>query len=174
MFAVTERLLLRPGWTEDAPALAQAVGDREVARNLAHVPWPYSQSDAEAFLGQPHDPARPTFLICLRSNNQIIGGIGLSGDAEPNLGYWIGRAHWGCGYATEAGRAVLALSDASLRLPRIKACHALDNPASGAVLRKLGFRATGRKVWMASLARGTLESLLFAREREDYAHPLAA
>jgi len=174
MFAVTERLLLRPGWIEDAPALTQAIGDRDVARNLAHVPWPYSQADAEAFLSLPQDPTRPRFLICLRSNNQIVGGIGLSGDDEPNLGYWIARAHWGRGYATEAGRAVLALADASLRLPQVKACHALDNPASGTVLRKLGFRATGRKIMMASPVRGAMESHLFVREREDYARPLAA
>jgi len=174
MFAVTERLLLRPGWIEDAPALARAIGDRDVARNLARVPWPYSEADAEAFLSLPQNPARPRFLVCLRSNNQIVGGIGLDGDEEPNLGYWIARAHWGRGYATEAGRAVLALADASLRLPQIKACHALDNPGSGAVLRKLGFRAAGRKTVMASLARGAMESLLFVREREDHARPLAA
>ena len=38
MFAITERLLLRPGWAEDAPALARALGDERVARNLTRVP----------------------------------------------------------------------------------------------------------------------------------------
>ena len=50
MFARTERLLLRPGWAEDAPALARAIGDEMIVRNLAVVPWPYSLRDAEAFL----------------------------------------------------------------------------------------------------------------------------
>jgi len=174
MFAVTERLLLRPGWIEDASALARAIGEREIVRNLARVPWPYSVEQAEAFLSLPQDPLRPSFVICLRTNGKIIGGIGLSGDVEPELGYWIARSQWGCGYATEAGRAVLALADASLRLPRIKSRHAIDNPASGSVLRKLGFRCTGRKAWTASLARGTMETLLFLRDREGYAQPLAA
>ena len=174
MFAVTERLLLRPGWIEDAPALARAVGEREIAHNLARVPWPYSRGDAEAFLAQPIEQLRPNFLICLRSSNQLVGGIGLHGDIEAELGYWIARDHWGRGYATEAGRAVLALADASLRLPRIKARHALDNAASAVVLRKLGFRSTGKKAWTASFARGTMETRLYIREREESAQALAA
>ena len=50
MFARTPRLLLRPGFPEDAPALAAAIADQAIARNLANVPWPYSMRDAEAFL----------------------------------------------------------------------------------------------------------------------------
>ena len=40
MFARTKRLLLRPGWAEDAGTLAEAIGDFAVARNLARVPHP--------------------------------------------------------------------------------------------------------------------------------------
>jgi RimJ/RimL family protein N-acetyltransferase len=174
MFAVTERLLLRPGWIEDAPALAAAIGHQEIAHRLARVPWPYSEGDAESFLNEPSDPLRPHFLICLRSNNRLIGGIGLSGDIEAELGYWIARDHWGRGYATEAGRAVLALADSSLRLPRIRARRAIDNAASAKVLRKLGFHPTGKKTWSASLAGGTMETCLYAREREEARQALAA
>jgi len=174
MFAITERLLLRPGWIEDAAALTAAIGDREIARNLMRVPWPYSQADAEGFLTQPADPLRPRFLICLRDSNRLVGGIGLSGDFEAELGYWIARDHWGRGYATEAGQAVIALADNSLRLPRIKARRALDNAASANVLRKLGFQPTGKRVWSASLARGTMETCLYAREREEAPQALAA
>jgi len=174
MFAVTERLLLRPGWSEDAPALAAAMGDQEIVRNLTRVPWPYAQLDAERFLALPADPTRPHFLVCLRDGNRLIGGIGLSGDIEAELGYWIARDHWGCGYATEAGRAVLALADNSLRLPRIRARRAADNAASANVLRKLGFRPTGKKTWSASLARGPIETCLYTREREEAPQALAA
>jgi RimJ/RimL family protein N-acetyltransferase len=174
MFAITERLLLRPGWPEDAPALARAIGDARIVRNLTRVPWPYALGDAERFLAAPCDPLRPHFLICLRDRPQPIGGIAICGD-EPELGYWIARGHWGRGYATEAGRAVIALADASLRLPRLKSSHAIDNPASGKVLRKLGFTPTGRKVEVASAARGApMEMRLFAREREEPARALAA
>lgn len=174
MFAVTERLLLRPGWAEDAPALAAAIDDAQIARNLTRVPWPYAVGDAEDFLNLPADPLRPQFLICLRDTNQIVGGIGLSGDVEAELGYWIARDHWGRGYATEAGQAVLALADSSLRLPRVRARRMLDNAASANVLRKLGFQPTGKKSWSASLVRGTVETCLYTREREQAPQALAA
>ena len=174
MFAVTERLLLRPGWIEDAPALAAAIGNQEIARNLTRVPWPYGVSDAETFLSQPVDPLRPHFLICLRDSNRLVGGIGLSGDVEAELGYWIARDHWRRGYATEAGRAVIALADGSLRLPRIRARRMLDNAGSANVLRKLGFQTTGKKIWAASLVRGTVETCLYTREREEASQALAA
>ena len=73
-----------------------------------------------------------------------------AGDAE--LGYWIAEKRWGRGYATEAARALLATA-AGLGHRRIVSGHFTDNPASGAVLAKLGFRRTGT-VQSASLARG--------------------
>ena len=42
MFARTPRLLLRPGWREDAPALFRAIADERIVRNLATAPWPYT------------------------------------------------------------------------------------------------------------------------------------
>ena len=157
MFARTERLLLRPGWAEDAPALARAIADEAVVRNLATAPWPYALQDAEAFLASPRDPAMPSFLITERTDGapQIVGACGLgrrpSGAVE--LGYWIGRAHWGKGFATEAGRALIDIARA-LKLPRLEASHFLDNPASGRVLEKLGFKPTGLSAARYSSARG--------------------
>ena len=168
MFAITERLLLRPGWAEDAPALSRAIGDEAVVRNLARVPWPYSLGDAESFLALPQLAHRPRFLIFLRDTAELVGGIGLNGQsaAEAELGYWIVRHHWGKGIATEAGQAVVDLADASLRLPRLIASHAVDNPASGSVLGKIGFRPTGAYGDLPSLGRGCiLRTRLFARER---------
>jgi RimJ/RimL family protein N-acetyltransferase len=153
MFAVTERLLLRPGWTEDAPALAHAIGEEAIARNLAHVPFPYTLADAEAFLALAPDPLRPKFLIFLRERPELVGGIGLSGEETAVLGYWIARGHQGQGYATEAGLAVMTLARESLRLSNLAACHAVDNPASGRVLTKLGFQPIARKARLHSLAR---------------------
>src|SRR5438874_4473461 len=114
MFARTERLLLRPGFPEDAPALAAAIADQTVVRNLAVVPWPYTLRDAEAFLASPRDPVLPSFLIFERTEAapQLVGSCGLarrpSGAVE--MGYWIARPFWGRGYATEACRAVIDIA----------------------------------------------------------------
>jgi RimJ/RimL family protein N-acetyltransferase len=168
MFARTERLLLRPGWIEDAPALVQAIGELSVARNLARVPYPYGLGDAEAFLSQPQHPVLPNCLIFTRTagSPRLVGGIGLDRDAKGRieLGYWIARPYWGLGFATEAGRAIMAYADASLRLPQLEAGHFLDNPASAHVLRKLGFQPTGEVRARYSVAREAMvPCALFSR-----------
>lgn len=156
MFARTERLLLRPGFIEDAPALAEAIGDEGIVRNLARAPWPYGEAEAHTFLTMERPELYPDFIILQRTAGKprLIGGVGFAPaqDGTTEFGYWIARPHWGLGFASEAGRAALAVSRA-LGLGRITAAHFVDNPASGAVLRKLGFRATGRIVQRNSVAR---------------------
>ena len=99
MFARTPRLLLRPGFPEDAPALAAAIADEQIVRHLATAPWPYRMRDATAFLAAPRDPVLPSLLIFERTQNAptLAGACGLgrrpSGAIE--LGYWIARSHWG-------------------------------------------------------------------------------
>lgn len=145
MFARTPRLLLRPGWREDAPALAAAIGDFAIVSRLARAPWPYTLGDAEAFLAADHGPL-PNFLIFARTLGapRLVGGIAFdSTDDGVELGYWIARPYWGLGFATEAGRAMLDIADNGLRLPKLRAGHFADNAASGRVLTKLGFEPTG-------------------------------
>jgi RimJ/RimL family protein N-acetyltransferase len=146
MFARTPRLLLRPGFPEDAPALAAAIGDEGIVRNLAGAPWPYRMRDADAFLGTPRDPVLPSLLIFERAQSplQLIGacGLGRRPSDAVELGYWIARAFWGLGYATEACTALIDIARA-LALTRLEGSYFLDNPASARVLEKLGFEPTG-------------------------------
>lgn len=158
MFTRTERLLLRPAWREDAPALFHAIADEGIVRNLATAPWPYEPAHADAWVTTQRAPGRPALLIFRRSSAAaplLVGGIGLhdTADGKVELGYWIARPFWGRGYATEAGRAVIGTARAALRIDRIVAGHFLDNPASGGVLRKLGFKPTGAVRARHSLAR---------------------
>lgn len=183
MFARTPRLLLRPGFPEDAPALAAALGDQAIARNLANVPWPYSMRDAEAFLAAPRDPVLPSLLVFERTGGapQLIGACGLgrrpSGAVE--MGYWIARPHWGRGFATEAGRSLIDIARA-LRLLRLEASHFIDNPGSARVLDKLGFESTGLIAPRMNCARGEevparLMRLELARSHQRHEQePLAA
>lgn len=155
MFARTPRLLLRPGWAEDAPALASAM-DETICRNLAASPWPYTLRDAEAFLARPRDPLLPSFLAFERTDGapRLVGGCGLgrrpSGAVE--LGYWIAREHWNRGLATEAAGAVLDIAR-TMGFAQVEASHYLDNPASARVLEKLGFTPTGITALRMSCAR---------------------
>lgn len=159
MFARTQRLMLRPGWREDAPALAQAIAHEAVVTKLGRAPWPYGLRDAETFLGTDGGRIDPRFLIFRHDGEAValIGGIGIDMAAQdgPELGYWLTPGAWGQGYATEAGRAVVAIARDTLRLPRLAAGHWIDNPASGRVLAKLGFVPTGHTEQRPCRARRT-------------------
>lgn len=157
MFARTPRLLLRPGFPEDAPALAMAMSDKAIARNLAVVPWPYTLRDAEAFLASPRDPVLPSFLIFERTESapRLIGscGMGRRPSGAVEMGYWIARSHWGRGFATEACRALVDIAR-TLGLSSLEGSHFIDNPASARVLDKLGFESLGIIAPRLSCARG--------------------
>jgi RimJ/RimL family protein N-acetyltransferase len=151
-------LLLRPGFPEDAPALAAAIADQAIARNLANVPWPYSVRDAEAYLASPRDPILPSLLIFERGQGapQLVGSCGLGRRASGlvEMGYWIAKPFWGRGYATEACRALIDIAR-TLGLSSVEGSHFLDNPASARVLEKLGFEPVGIVAPRLSCARGT-------------------
>jgi RimJ/RimL family protein N-acetyltransferase len=175
MFARTERLLLRPGFAEDAAAVAAAIADEAVVRNLAMAPWPYGESDAAEWLAMEQHPLLPSLLMVKRTGGtpRIIGAIGIhdidheDGSKSLEIGYWIARPYWGLGFATEAGRAVLDIARTN-GLPPLSAGHFIDNPASGAVLRKLGFRPTGQIVPRYSRARSAyVPCALFEQGEED-------
>lgn len=156
MFARTERLLLRPSWPEDAAELHAAIADENIVRNLASAPWPYTPEEAVRFATLDHDESYPAFLLMLRTDGapRLIGACGIGGhDGEAELGYWIARPYWGLGFASEAGRAVLNIAKA-IGHSRLVAGHFTNNPASGRVLRKLGFQDTGKTVQRFSKARG--------------------
>jgi RimJ/RimL family protein N-acetyltransferase len=157
MFARTDRLLLRPGFPEDAQALAAAIADHGILRNLATAPSPYSLRDAEAFLVQPRDPVLPSFVITERTAGapRLVGacGLGRRASGAVELGYWVARSNWGRGLATEACVALIDIAR-TLRLPALEGSYFVDNPISGRVLEKLGFEATGIVAPRFSCGRG--------------------
>lgn len=169
MFAITPRLLLRPGWQDDAPELFEAINDRDIVRMLARAPWPYTLADAEQWLGSEPAPLHPSFLLFERTGGSPVfigsAGLGKDDDGKTEMGYWLRRSHWGKGFATEAGKAVLDIAR-SLGHQHLSAGHFTDNPASGNVLRKLGFRSTGKIEQRQSRGRSepTSPCLLFEQD----------
>lgn len=141
----TERLVLRPLRGSDAAAIAALLSDWEVARFLAAVPWPYTREDAEAFVA---DSARPrddgSRRWAIEHEGEVIGVIGIDTfNAAKNLGYWIGRAHWGKGLMREAAAAVI---DAFFRAEGdvVLTSGAFEpNRASRGLQRRLGFVEVG-------------------------------
>jgi len=91
--------------------------------------------------------AQPGLLaIELLSSGEVIGYCGLIPRElpdEPELAYELLREHWGHGYATEAGRAVVEGARSSGHT-RLWAGVREWNVASRQVLAKLGFVETGQ------------------------------
>ena len=156
MFARTRRLTLRPGWPEDAPALAAAIGHEAVAMKLARLPWPYAEAHAQEWLSLPRGATDATCLILSHDHDypQLIGCISIEmREGAPELGYWLTPDACGRGYATEAGKAMLGMARHALGLKQVASGYFADNPGSGNVLRKLGFYETGEEM-RESVARG--------------------
>lgn len=158
MFARTERLLLRPGWLEDAPALTQALSDPAIIDNLGSIGWPFGIAEARRYLARANEPVLPNLLITQRTPGgpELVGGVSLHRHAHrTELEFWIARAHWGKGFATEAGRAVLDMAAHALALTQIVSLPFVHNPAAVRVLEKLGFAISGRSA-RRSIARNDL------------------
>jgi [ribosomal protein S5]-alanine N-acetyltransferase len=137
---------LRPFARDDAPRVQVLAGERAVAETTALIPHPYPDGIAEAWIAaQAQDRAAGceyTYAITLATDGLLVGAIGLrpSPTEQESVGYWIGRAYWGRGYATAAARAVIALAFSLLDPDLLTASHLARNPASGRVLEKCGFK----------------------------------
>ncbi len=139
----TERLTLRAPRRGDVKAIANIVNDRRVAENTVRIPHPYGVDDAERFVEAANRrDGEATFVIAL--GDALIGGCGVDPrEGGPELGYWLGTAYWGRGYATEAVRAVVDYAFGELGRDTLAAGARVSNPASRRVLEKCAFQWTG-------------------------------
>jgi RimJ/RimL family protein N-acetyltransferase len=144
----TERLTLRPPVAADARAIARIANDRRIAENLRRLPHPYSRADAEAFLNALAAERRETVFL-IEAEGVAAGMIGLdySSDEGPEIGYWLGVASWGKGFATEAVRAVIDYAFEEHAFDELLAGARVTNPASRRVLEKCGFQWTGVQLY---------------------------
>lgn len=156
MEIVTGRLRLRSLEPRDAGELIAHLNDWEVARWLARPPYPYSPQDAAAFIQfmqERHRADHPLlFALAELGSGRLIGTIGIepdrAGGRGGELGYWIGRPHWGQGYGREAARAAIAQA-AAAGLTRLTAFVHPENARSARLLEGCGFRPDGSELRQA-------------------------
>ncbi|GAA0611383.1 GNAT family protein [Kutzneria viridogrisea] len=118
-------------WT-DAPA-------EEIPRNVMQYFWGQRNSLTAA---------RWTLNFLIRLDGRVIGMQGVDGTdfaitREVTSGSWLGMAHQGKGYGTEARAAVLGLVFDHLAARRARTSLFVDNQASFRVSRKLGYVEDG-------------------------------
>ncbi|MCR9121171.1 MAG: GNAT family N-acetyltransferase [Phyllobacteriaceae bacterium] len=144
----TERLVLRMPVHDDADELAVIANSREIAEMTARMPHPYTRADAANYIQAVHEGRVEGYVyaVTIADTGRLIGMCAVtnrppSGDLE--VGYWIGRAWWGKGYASEAASAVVDLAFRVTGTNVIYAGSRTVNPRSRQVLVKQGFELMG-------------------------------
>ncbi len=172
----TERLCLRPWRPSDVAALHRLLNDWEVVRTLGRLPFPYAMSDAEAWVSASLAPMADgqSYRLAITGTDNgtelLVGGIELrlnQAMREAELGYWVGRAYWGHGVASEAAGRLARWGMANLEIDRITASAATENAASMAVLRRIGFRHVGEAMAMSAAHGAERKVLRFEATRAD-------
>jgi ribosomal-protein-alanine N-acetyltransferase len=153
----TTRLTLRPPRRGDEKDLWAIHSDPDVMRYFSEPPWldperPARQIDEDAGRFEREESFR--FAIVLTETGRQIGNCTLFALHRQNrraeIGYALGRQHWGRGYMHEALRALVTHAFMDLDLNRLEADIDPRNAASAAALVRLGFREEGllRERWI--------------------------
>jgi [ribosomal protein S5]-alanine N-acetyltransferase len=146
----TARLSLRPFTDADTDALFALRSNVQVMRYWDAPLW-VERAQAEEFIAacrrMAKDGSGARWAIDRGSDEAFIGWCGLTRwnhvYRSASMGYCLDDAAWGCGYATEAARAVLHWAFDSLDLNRVQAEVDTRNAASARVLEKIGFVREG-------------------------------
>jgi ribosomal-protein-alanine N-acetyltransferase len=173
---VTERLILRPLRDADAPAVAAGAGDKRVAKYLIQVPSPYPLTLARAWVRHRIEwwelGRGVTLAIGTRAQpDELLGTVSLrryARDKRAELGYWLGHAAWGLGYATEACHAIVDYGFRQLGLARVYAMVLAGNATSERVLDKLGMVREGVQRQHVRKGRRLVDVTLYGVLRADW------
>lgn len=143
----TKRLLLRGLEPSDAGPIGRLAGDFDVASMTGTIPHPYDEAMASEWIQSALVGEEGTVFV-IENLEGLIGCAGYRPDNRggAELGYWIGKPYWGNGYATEAGKALVAYAFGQGGLDYLVIGHFADNAASARVIAKLGFRPKGEQM----------------------------
>jgi RimJ/RimL family protein N-acetyltransferase len=147
----SERLTLRVPRMEDVDMLASYWGDAETMKYIGKggEPWAREvvQQRIEQAIERQQESGYCFWVVELRETGEVLGQGGVVPIAnvgpEIELGYRLGRAHWGKGYATEIARASARYAFESIGLDRLIAVTYPENTGSRRVLVKCGFDDLG-------------------------------
>jgi ribosomal-protein-alanine N-acetyltransferase len=151
------RLVVRPVAESDLPALLQVNADDDVTRFLPYATWS-SMADARAWYGRMAGMQAAgsglQFVVADKRTGTAVGTCLLfrfeESSARAELGYVLGRAHWGAGYMHEALGALIDHAFDAMALRRLEAEVDPRNISSVRLLRRLGFTREGllRQRWV--------------------------
>lgn len=142
-------MTIRPWLLSDAEALAEALNDEAVQANLRDgLPYPYTADDAREFISAMLAAGDSVYPFAITHEGRCVGSISVTRGVNIHrftgeLGYYVGRTHWGFGLATRAVREICEYVFANTDIMRIYAEPFTSNAASCRVLEKAGFSLEG-------------------------------
>ena len=167
----TERLILRRWEDSDFDPLYAMHADPDVMRYLGG-PLKWSRECALAnhnkVVSAWDEMDHCDMAMGLKPTNEFIGWCGLHPqqdlDNDLEIGWRLAKRHWGKGYATEAGRALICVAFDSLGVARVVSrCHP-ENRGMLRVFEKLGMR----RVRDLDMPQYDVPIPLYWVERADY------
>jgi len=144
----TSRLVLRLPEVEDSRSFAGIANNMAIASQMSDLTHPYTQKNAESWIAATRantDLRKISILITLREGGMIVGATSIicNENGDPEINYFLGEAHWGCGLATEAAQGIIDYAFCACDFERIVGCCRAANGSSRRVLEKCGFQFTG-------------------------------
>jgi RimJ/RimL family protein N-acetyltransferase len=147
----TERLQIRALQAADLDDLMEVNTDPLVTQHVSYATW-MSERDAQAWLQKTLTRQASgevlTYVIVLKATGKVIGTILLfrmdAIHARAEIGYVLGRRHWGQGLMRESLNAFITDAFVRWALHRLEAEVDPRNESSNALLRRLGFTHEGR------------------------------
>ena len=171
----TERLILRQLSRKDKQRIVSLLNNRNIIDMTGTIPHPYTEKHAMEYINGTllgfERRQKTAFGIVQKRDNLLIGAMGIRYDKEHqrgNLGYWIGEAYWGNGYATEALKALMAYEFSYEGLHKIEACHFGENIGSSRVLLKAGLKKEAEKKEHFKKNGRFLDVIEYGLLRKDY------
>lgn len=172
----TTRLIARTYEPGDAPGMFAVFREPEVWRWLgAGSAWT-ELAEAEAAVARQierysTDPEKRHWAVVARDTNTIVGVVliaPLEDGPEIEIGYMLGKPHWGLGYGTEICTAGIAWAFANLPIDHLVGVVFPENVQSQKVLVKSGmtFRRM-RHTFGKEMRYYTIERTEYDRNHEE-------
>lgn len=131
-----------------AEELKTCLNNKDVVKTLNGIKFPFKLEDSKKYI-KDSCSNKDSYEFAIIYEDKLVGTIVLE---NPNsnkkifeVGYVIAKPYWGKGIATKALKEILEYAFNKLKLKKVWAGIISNNPASGRVLEKAGFKLEGKQ-----------------------------
>ncbi|MFH1802780.1 MAG: GNAT family protein [archaeon] len=144
------KITIRKTRISDAGAIHEQINSKGVTKELAGYPHPclLSRIKKDISKGLEEWKKKKTYSFTILSNNKAVGQVFLENPSKDKgryeIGYFVGKEHWGKGIATKAVKEATKFAFKELKCYKVWGDNDSDNPASGKAMKKNNYKLEGR------------------------------